>query len=244
MMDILAAIDLRGGKVVRLARGDYDRQTTYGEDPVAVARQFVAAGVRWIHMVDLDAARTGRPANTQAIREEAAAAAGGGAKVQCGGGLRCTESVLAMRAVAARLVIGSAALKDWGWFERLLADERIDNGQLALGLDARNGRVAAEGWTEQLDLEAADLARRVRGSGLGAVVYTDIARDGMLAGVNVEAAAAIVAATDVPVIASGGVSGVEDVVRCRQAGCAGVIIGKAWYEGRIDLAKAVQLAKA
>ena len=178
------------------------------------------------------------------IRAVAVAVGAQGVKVQCGGGLRSTQAVLARLPVAARLVIGSAALKDWAWFESLLADVRIPNGSLALGLDARDGRLAAEGWTEQLALEAVDLARRVRGSGLGAIVYTDIARDGMLTGVNVAATAAIVQATDVPVIASGGVASLGDVVACRQAGCAGVIVGKAWYEGRIDLAQACRLAAA
>lgn len=241
-MDILPAIDLRGGKVVRLSRGDYDAQTTYSDDPVSVARQFVSAGARWVHMVDLDAARSGTFANSESIRAVAAAVAPAGAKVQCGGGLRNTEAVLAMLPVAGRLVIGSAAMKDWPWFESLLGDPRVGAGRLALGLDARNGRLAAQGWTEQLELEAVEVARRVKGSGLGAIVYTDIARDGMLTGVNVEATAQIVAATDVPVIASGGVGSLADVEACGRAGCAGVIIGKAWYEGRVDLAAACRLA--
>ena len=241
-MEIQPAIDVRGGKVVRLARGDYAAQTTYSDDPVAVARQFVAAGARWIHMVDLDAARSGQATNAEVIRAVASAVAPEGVKVQCGGGLRNTQAVLAMMPVAGRLVIGSAAMKDWAWFEALLADGRIANDRLALGLDARDGLLAAEGWTEQLALEAVDLARRVRGSGLGAIVYTDIARDGMLTGVNVAATAAMAEATDVPVIASGGVASLADVTACRQAGCAGVIIGKAWYEGRIDLARACDLA--
>lgn len=240
-MEILPAIDLRGGKVVRLTRGDYAAQTTYSDDPVAVAGQFVAAGARWIHMVDLDAARSGQSANADVIRAVASAVGGQGVKVQTGGGLRSTQAVLAMLPVAARLVIGSAAMKDWPWFEALLGDERIPNERLALGLDARDGLLAAEGWTQQLDLKACDLARRVRGSGLGAIIYTDIARDGMLTGVNVAATAAIVQATDVPVIASGGVASLDDVVACRQAGCAGVIVGKAWYEGRIDLVEACRL---
>ncbi|MCY2931171.1 MAG: 1-(5-phosphoribosyl)-5-[(5-phosphoribosylamino)methylideneamino] imidazole-4-carboxamide isomerase [Planctomycetota bacterium] len=243
-MDILPAIDVRGGKVVRLARGDYDAQTTYSDDPVSVARQFVAAGARWIHMVDLDAARSGVATNADVIGAVAAAVGPGGVKVQCGGGLRSTQAVRAMLGVADRLVIGSAAMKNWAWFESLLADAAIPNDRLALGLDARDGLLAAEGWTEQLELKAVDLARRVRGSGLGAIVYTDIARDGMLTGVNVPATAAVAGATDVPVIASGGVAGLGDVIACRQAGCAGMIIGKAWYEGRIDLAEACRLADA
>lgn len=242
-MDILPAIDLRDGKVVRLVRGDYDAQTTYGLDPAAVARTFAEAGVAWIHTVDLDAARSGRLTNTRAVGQICRAVAPGGVKVQCGGGIRDAAAVQALRqAGAARLVIGSAALKNWTWFDGLLAEAGVDSGALALGLDARGGRLAAEGWTERLAATPVELAARVRGSGLGAIVYTDIERDGTLTGVNVEATAEVIAATDVPVIASGGVRSLDDVRRCREAGCAGLIVGKAWYEGRIDLAEACRLA--
>ena len=238
-MDILPAIDLRGGKVVRLARGDYDLQTTYHDDPVEVARQFIAAGAKWIHMVDLDAARSGRPANHQAVRAVAEAS---GAAIQLGGGARDEATVDAMLSLGIRrVVVGSAAMKDWPWFERLAARDDLA-GRLALGLDARDGRLAAEGWTEQLATTALELARRVRGWPLGAIVYTDIGRDGMLSGVNVEATAEIVAATDVPVIASGGLRDLADVAECRRIGCAGAIIGRAYYEGSIDLARAVEVA--
>jgi phosphoribosylformimino-5-aminoimidazole carboxamide ribotide isomerase len=142
-----------------------------------------------------------------------------------------------------RVVIGSAALKDWPWFVSLLKDSALDSGRLALGLDAREGKVAAEGWTQQLETCAADLAGQVSGSGLGAIVYTDIARDGMLAGVNIDATGRIVEATDVDVIASGGVAGIEDVSRCLEIGCAGVIVGKAMYEGKIDLSEAIEVAR-
>ena len=240
-MDILPAIDLRDGKVVRLTRGDYDAQTTYGDDPAAVAAAFVAAGARWIHTVDLDAARSGKLANTDAIAAICREAASGGARVQAGGGIRDRKVIdmLLGRGVA-RMVIGSAALKNWEWFEGLLADESLDSGCLALGLDARDGYVAAEGWTEQLDRRAVDYARRVAGSKLGAIVYTDIARDGMLSGVNIDATSELVAATDVGIIASGGVGSIQDVLRCRQIGCSGVIVGKAYYEGKLDLAEAIR----
>jgi len=243
-MDILPAIDLRGGKVVRLSQGDYARQTTYNDDPVAVARQFVAAGATWIHMVDLDAARSGQRANTAAIRDVCQAVAGDGVKIECGGGIRDNEAIEALRdAGAARLVVGSAAMKNWSWFEGLLSGEAFGAELFALGLDARDGLLAAEGWTEQLALTATELARRVRGSGLGAVVYTDIARDGMLSGTNLSATGEIVESTDVPVVASGGVASLEDVRGCGTIGCAGVIIGRAWYEGKIDLARACRLGR-
>ncbi len=239
-MLILPAIDLRDGKVVRLSQGDYDRQTVYSADPAAVADAFVSAGAEWIHVVDLDAAREGRPRNTEAvgsIRERVAA------HIQLGGGARDEAVINQMLAMGVdRVVVGSAATGDWTWFERLL--ERADlAGKLALGLDARDGRLAVHGWTEQVDTTADELARRVAGSALGAIIYTDIARDGMLSGVNVEATERLITSTDVPVIASGGVGSMDDVRRCRQAGCAGVIIGRAWYEGRIDLSDAIAEAR-
>ena len=236
-MEILPAIDLCGGKVVRLAQGDYDRQTIYHDDPVAVAKLFVQAGAKWIHVVDLDAARTGTPANAVAVRA-VVQAVGADARVELGGGARDTAAVQRMlESGAARVVVGSAAMKDWAWFEVLVARGELA-GKLALALDARDGRLAARGWTEQLETSAADLARRARGWPLGAIVYTDIARDGMLSGVNLQATAEIIRATDVPVIASGGISSLDDVRQCARIGCAGAIIGRAWYEGKIDLAEA------
>lgn len=238
-MEILPAIDLRDGKVVRLAQGDYDRQTTYHDDPVAVACQFVQAGAKWIHMVDLDAARTGTCVNIEAVRAVVHAV---DVKVELGGGARNTATVEKMlESGVARVVVGSAAMKDWPWFEALAARQDLA-GKLALGLDARNGMLAAHGWTEQLDTSAAELASRTRGWALGAIVYTDIARDGMLTGVNIEATGEIIRATDVPVIASGGVGSLDDISQCADIGCAGAIIGRAWYEGRIDLKQACGLA--
>ena len=239
-MDVLPAIDLRGGKVVRLAQGDYARQTTYDDDPVAVARRFVSAGAKWIHMVDLDAARTGRPANAGAVRAVADAV---DARIELGGGARSTAAVESMLADGvSRVVVGSAALRDWAWFEGLASRKDLA-GKLVLGLDARSGRLAVQGWTEQLETLAVDLAARVRGWPLGAIVYTDISRDGMLGGVNFEATGEVIAATDVPVIASGGVASLEDVLRCRRIGCAGAIIGRAYYEGRVDLTRALEIAE-
>ena len=238
-MDILPAIDLRQGKVVRLAQGDYDRQRTYHDDPVAVARLFVQAGATWIHVVDLDAARTGTPANSAAVRAVVQAV---DARVELGGGARNAAAVERMlESGVARVVVGSAAMKDWPWFEALAARDDLA-GRLALGLDARDGRLAAHGWAEQLDTSATELASRTRGWPLGAIVYTDIARDGMLTGVNIEATAEIIRATDVPVIASGGVGSLDDIRRCASIGCAGVIVGRAWYEGKIDLKQACDLA--
>ena len=239
-MDILPAIDLRDGKVVRLVKGDYDRQTTYCDDPAATAGAFVQAGAAWIHMVDLDAALTGRRTNTDAIRRVLAAVK---AHVELGGGARDDASVEAMLALGvSRVVVGSAAVKNWPWFERLM--QRPDMAhRVALGLDTRHGRVATHGWTQDSDLTAVDLARRVKGWPLAAIIYTDISRDGMLSGINGSATAEVIAATDVPVIASGGVASLDDVRLSKKIGCGGVIIGKAYYEGRINLADAIALTK-
>ena len=233
-MQILPSIDLLEGQVVRLSQGDYQRKTVYSADPAEVARAFVSAGAQWIHVVDLDAARTGLRTNQAAIAAIRAAAP---VKLELGGGARDDASVQSMLEQGVdRVVVGSAALKDWAWFTRLV--ERTGPGRIALGLDARNGKLAAHGWTEQLELTAVDLAGRVRGWPLGAIIYTDIARDGLLGGVNLEATAQMIAATDVGVIASGGISSLDDLAACRQIGCAGAIVGRAYYEGRVDLAQA------
>ena len=239
-MQILPAIDLRDGKVVRLQRGDYDRQTTYSDDPVAVAEAFVRAGAEWIHMVDLDAARSGRPTNTAAVRAVRRVV---DARIELGGGARDEETIDdLLDAGADRVVVGSAALRDWAWFEKLLQTPRL-SGRIALGLDARDGKLATDGWTRQIDATAPDLAARVKGSGLAAIVHTDIGRDGMLTGVNLDATAEVIAATDVPVIASGGVGSIDDVAACKRIVCGGVIVGRAYYEGKLELAEAVRRAK-
>ena len=239
-MEILPAIDLRDGKVVRLLQGDYGRQTTYSDDPAAVARAFVAAGAAWIHVVDLDAAKSGRQTNTAAF---AAIRRAVEAKIELGGGARDDAAVGAMLDLGAdRVVVGSAALKNWAWFEKLASRPELA-GRIALGLDAREGRLAVHGWTQPVEATVLEIARRVRNWPLGAIVYTDISRDGTLGGLNVQATAELIAVTDVPVIASGGVGSLQDVLACKAIGCAGAIIGKAYYEGRIDLAQAIAAAR-
>ncbi|MCK5113541.1 MAG: 1-(5-phosphoribosyl)-5-[(5-phosphoribosylamino)methylideneamino]imidazole-4-carboxamide isomerase [Phycisphaerae bacterium] len=240
-MDILPAIDLRDGKVVRLQRGDYDLQTTYSDNPLQQAQQFVDAGTKWIHIVDLDAARSGELTNTKVIADICKMLSGTGVQVQCGGGIRDDKRIaLLLEAGVSRTVIGSAALKNWDWFEQLLGSNNICNKNIALGLDARNGFVAAEGWTQQLDITAVELAARVNGSDLGAIVYTDIARDGMLEGVNIEATGELVKTTTVPIVASGGVGSIDDITRCQEISCDGVIVGKALYENKVNLADALK----
>ncbi|HNX26641.1 MAG TPA: 1-(5-phosphoribosyl)-5-[(5-phosphoribosylamino)methylideneamino]imidazole-4-carboxamide isomerase [Phycisphaerae bacterium] len=243
-MELLPAIDLRNGCVVRLEKGDYAKQTTYEVSPLATAEKYVSAGAKWIHIVDLDAALTGELTNTQIIRDVCKFAAANDMKVENGGGIRDTRRVKMLLDMGVRrVVVGSTAMKNFPWFAELMNDASIPNECIALGLDARDGKVAAQGWTQQLDITAVELARRVSGSGLGAIVYTDIARDGMLQGVNIESTADVIAATNVPVIASGGVAGLDDIRKCLAIGCGGVILGKALYEGKINLADAVKLVK-
>ena len=234
------AIDLKGGQVVRLKRGEMDQATIYADDPAAQARSFIEAGFTWVHMVDLDGAFAGKPANAAAVR--AIIAAVPGAKLQLGGGIRSMETAEAwLDAGVSRIILGSAAVKDPD-FARAAC--RAFPGRVALGIDARDGMVATEGWAETSDVSATDLARRFEDSGAAAVIYTDIARDGMLTGVNVAATAALALAVRLPVIASGGVAGLEDItaLRAEGAGIEGAILGRALYDGRIEPKQALAAA--
>lgn len=239
-MDLFPAIDLRDGKCVRLLQGDYARETIYNGDPVAVARDFAAAGARWLHVVDLDAAKTGRPANRDVV---AAIAAAVPVPVQTGGGVRDEFSAGALLdAGVARVVIGTAALEDPRLVGRVAARHP---GRVAIGLDARRGELAVRGWTEGSGVTVLEALERLAGSGASAVVVTDIGRDGMLGGPDSEGLAEVLAATDLEVIASGGVSSVADLVALRNleaAGrrLAGVIVGKAIYEGRLTVEEGVE----
>ena len=235
------AIDLKGGQVVRLKRGEMDQATIYADDPAAQARSFIEAGFAWVHMVDLDGAFAGKPANAAAVR--AIIAAVPGAKLQLGGGIRSMETAEAwLDAGVSRIILGSAAVKDPD-FARAAC--RAFPGRVALGIDARDGMVATEGWAETSDVSATDLARRFEDSGAAAVIYTDIARDGMLTGVNVTATAALALAVRLPVIASGGVAGIEDItaLRAEGAGIEGAILGRALYDGRIEPKQALAAAE-
>jgi len=240
-MEIYPSIDLRAGSVVRLIQGDYARQIDYSDDPLAVAESYQKAGSRWLHLVDLDGAKTGRPANLPIL---AGICRHTTLQVQFGGGLRDESQIL--RAIdhgAARVIVGTRAIEDWPWFEQLFA--RLDlAGRVGLGLDARNGLVATKGWVESTPLQAVDLVKRAADLPLGAIVYTDISRDGMLSGPNFEATERLARQTSIPVIASGGISTIDDIRRLIGTPVHGAIIGRALYEGRINLADAIRLARA
>ncbi|HVP69005.1 MAG TPA: 1-(5-phosphoribosyl)-5-[(5-phosphoribosylamino)methylideneamino]imidazole-4-carboxamide isomerase [Anaeromyxobacteraceae bacterium] len=236
-MIVIPAIDLMGGKVVRLQKGDFASATVYSDHPAAAAKAFLGAGAKRIHVVDLDGARAGRPVNGEAV----AAIAATGAEVELGGGLRRIEDVEGVLSLGvAFAVLGTAAV------------ERIDlvrdacrrfPGRVIAGIDARDGEVKIAGWEQGSGLPAAEVARRVRGAGVSLVEYTDVGRDGMFSGVDAEGAARLQAEAEVPVVASGGVASLEDVSACRRAGLAGVIVGKALYERKIELAEAIRLAE-
>ena len=228
------AVDLKAGRAVRLRRGAMDSATDYG-DPAEAARGFDAAGFPWLHVVDLDGAFAGRPANAAAVRAILAATK---RPVQLGGGIRDRVTVAAwLDAGVSRVILGSAAAKDPD-FARAACREFP--GRVAVGIDARDGFVATEGWAEVGTMTALDLALRFEDAGAAAIIHTDIERDGMLGGVNVGATAALAERLTTPVIASGGVAGVADVAALRATGrIAGVIIGRALYDGRITAAEAL-----
>jgi phosphoribosylformimino-5-aminoimidazole carboxamide ribotide isomerase len=237
-VDLFPAIDIRHGRVVRLSQGEATRQTVYGDDPVAVAERFAEQGALWIHVVDLDRA-FGHGENLALVRQ-IVARAGWRVRVQLGGGLRTVEKVReGLEQGASRVVIGTAAALDPAVVPAALA--AVGNDRVAVGIDARDGRVAIRGWTETSSLTAEALAQRVSGDGVRTVIYTDVARDGMLAGPDLEGARRL-KSTGVDVIASGGVAGLEDIRAAREAGLAGAIVGRALYEGRFGLAEALEAA--
>ena len=231
-MIIYPAIDLRGGKCVRLRQGDYAQETVFGDDPLAMAQRWVAEGATWLHLVDLDGARAGYPVNADSVRR---IVAGAGVPCQLGGGLRTEADIsAALTWGVARVILGTRALQEPAWLEAVC---RRFPGRVVLGIDARDGKAATDGWTAVSERSALELARHCATWSLAALVYTDISRDGMLAGPNLEPLAELVAAVPVPVIASGGVSTLEDIRRLLPLGVAGCIIGRALYEGRLKLAE-------
>ncbi len=237
-VELYPAIDLRGGRVVRLTKGDYDAETVYGDDPVAVAASFADAGAPWVHVVDLDAARSGDPVNRPVVARIANELAGR-ARLQNGGGVRSLDDARALAdAGVTRVVMGSAAVRN----PDLVADV-AGVVAVAVGLDHRDGELAVHGWTEGSGVQLAEALDRFPAA--SAFVITDISRDGMLTGPDLDGLAAAVAATDVPVVASGGVASVDDVTALAQIdGLGGIITGKALYEGRFTVDEALRALEA
>lgn len=237
-MDVIPAIDLRDGKCVRLLQGRYDRQITYNDDPVEQARQFHAEGARWLHLVDLDGAKAGRPVNTQSI---AAIADLGLFQVEVGGGIRDEASIRELLGMGVtRVIIGTKAVSDFEWFGEMA---RQFKGRLVLGLDARGASVATHGWLEDSSQTMLEFAAQADRLPLAAIIYTDISKDGMLTGPNIERTKALVETVKAPVIASGGVKEADDIRRLKPIGVAGVIAGRSLYEGTLTLKDALAAAR-
>ena len=239
-MILFPAIDLKAGQCVRLLRGEMSAATVFNDDPAAQARAFAAAGFEWLHVVDLDGAFAGRPVNAAAV---AAILAASPLRVQLRGGIR-DEARIAdwLAAGVERVILGTVALRDPGLVRRAC---RAFPGRILVGIDARDGRVAVEGWAERSAIAAHDLALRFEDAGVAAIIYTDIERDGALSGVNVAATAALAEALTTPVIASGGLASLADLRALKAAsnGIAGAICGRALYDGRIDAAAALALLR-
>ncbi len=246
-MILFPAIDLKGGACVRLLKGDMNSATRYNDDPADQARRFIAAGCRWLHVVDLDGAIKGHSVNAPAIEGIVAASSEGaapGVEVQLGGGLRDQAAIAFwLERGLARVILGTVALSD-----PALVKAACKNwpGRIVVGIDARGGRVAVEGWAKTSEMRALDLALKFEDAGVAAIVYTDIERDGALTGLNIEATVDLAYALTSPVIASGGVSSLADLATLKgfeRAGIAGVICGRALYDGRVDLAAALKLLR-
>jgi len=238
-MIVFPAIDLKGGEVVRLAEGDMNRATVYADDPSAQAMLFAEQGAQFLHVVDLDGAFAGRPENAEAVEGIIENFPG---YIQLGGGIRNSQTVERWFDMGvARLVIGTAALKDPA-FVKDMAREFADG--IVVAVDARDGFVATEGWAETSDMPVIDLARRFEDAGVASILFTDVGRDGMLTGCNIDATVDLARRVNIPVIASGGVKGIDDIHMLAlhaKDGIEGVITGRAIYDGRLDLATAIKV---
>ena len=236
-MIILPAIDIRGGRCVRLRQGRFEEETVYDEDPVARARDFEAEGAEWLHVVDLDGARTGEPKNLDRVRAIRAAV---GMKIEVGGGIRSTEAAEeTLEAGADRIVVGTRAVREPAWLKELAG--RFP-GRVVWGLDTQNARVAVAGWGEVTEKTVVEIIGQAAKLRLAAIVYTDIERDGMMSGPNLAATELVVKASPWPVIASGGVTTVKDVKALKKVRAAGAVIGRALYEGKLTLEDALAAA--
>ncbi|WP_454623725.1 1-(5-phosphoribosyl)-5-[(5-phosphoribosylamino)methylideneamino]imidazole-4-carboxamide isomerase [Bradyrhizobium cenepequi] len=241
-MILFPAIDLKNGQCVRLEQGDMARATVFNLDPAAQARAFAAQGFEYLHVVDLDGAFAGRPMNAQAVEAMLKAVT---MPVQLGGGIRDLRTVEAwLEKGVARVIIGTAAVRDP---ELVRGAAKKYPGRVAVGLDARDGKVAVQGWAETSEVTALEIAQRFEDAGVAAIIFTDIARDGLLKGLNLDATIALAESISIPVIASGGFASIEDVkalLELRAKKLAGAIVGRALYDGRLDPAAALKLIRA
>jgi phosphoribosylformimino-5-aminoimidazole carboxamide ribotide isomerase len=236
-MILYPAIDIRGGRCVRLIEGDFDRETTYDSDPSSAARRWVEAGAEWLHVVDLDGAVAGRPVNGEAVAQIRAAV---DVPLQLGGGLRkMTDLEDAFGAGVDRAILGTVALRDP---ELVIGAVARWGDRIAIALDARDGQLATDGWLGQTDTRAVEVAQRLARSHVRHFVYTDIRRDGTLSGPNLSGLSELIETVDANVIASGGIATLDDLKAVATAGAAGAIVGRALYDGRIDLAEAIALS--
>ncbi len=236
-MILYPAIDLKDGQAVRLLRGEMDKATVFSDDPAAQARAFVEAGCEWLHLVDLNGAFAGEPVNAAPVEAILKAC---DAPAQLGGGIRDMATIETwIDKGLARVILGTVAVENP---DLVREAARAFPGKVAVGIDARNGMVATKGWAEETDVQVTDLARSFEDAGVAAIIYTDINRDGAMQGPNIEATAALARAVSIPVIASGGVSSVEDLIALRDCGVAlnGAISGRALYDGAIDLTEAIR----
>ncbi len=240
-MIIFPAIDIRGGRCVRLVQGRADQETVYGDDPAAMGQRWQAEGAAWLHVVDLDGAFNALPQNLEVIRRLRRNVT---IPIQLGGGIRTLDTMATYIDVGIdRLILGTAVLKDPDLVARALT---AYPGRIALGLDAKNGLLAVEGWTQTSSRTASEVARELAPLNPAAIIYTDISRDGVKRGVNLEATRALAQVTDIPVIASGGVSSIDDIkalLPLEPLGVIGVITGKALYDGNLDLKEAIRIAQ-
>ncbi len=236
-MYIIPAIDLIEGHCVRLIQGRYDKKISYESDPVKQAKEFINDGSKWLHIVDLEGAKAGKPVNTKTISSIAAV---GGLKIEVGGGLRDEDSIKQLLDLGVeRAIIGTKAVSDFAWFEKMA--EKF-GGRIALGLDARGSKVATEGWLEDSSQSLLKFAKKAAKLPLAAIIYTDISKDGMMSGPNLERTKALVDGVDIPVVASGGVTTIEDIKKVAGIGAAAAIIGRSLYEGTITLENAIKAA--
>ncbi|UCZ52641.1 1-(5-phosphoribosyl)-5-[(5-phosphoribosylamino)methylideneamino]imidazole-4-carboxamide isomerase [Bacillus shivajii] len=238
MFTIYPAIDIRGGKCVRLLQGDYNQETVYGDSPFDMAKSFYEQGTSWVHMVDLDGAKEGKPVNDDVVRQAAAQL---GANIQIGGGIRTAECVAAyLDNGVSRVILGSSAISDPSFVKSML--KQYGGEKIAIGIDARDGYVATHGWLQTSEVKAEELGEELASYGAKTFIMTDISRDGMMSGPNVEAIANLGRVTGKQVIASGGVSSLEDVKTLKKFendGISGAIIGKAIYTGKVSLKDAI-----